>query len=268
MNYVQFNFENRNESEQEILIALLSDFPFEGFEQELNKLSALIKENNLNLELMDFITSLNFSSKEIIEEINWNEKWEKEYEPIIINNKLAIRATFHKPIKGVEKEIVITPQMSFGTGHHATTQLMLSQMSKIDFTNKAVFDYGTGTGVLAIYAEMLGAKEILAVDIDEWSYKNAQENVERNECTRITLHQSDLEIMQEQQFDIILANINLHILSNRMKDLFNMLLPQGILLLSGILKDDKTKITEIVKPYLNEIQVFELNSWLALVAKN
>ncbi len=134
--------------------------------------------------LNDLTSSLQLSfSKTIIEETNWNQVWESNFDPVIVDDFVAVRAHFHEPIKNVQHEIVITPKMSFGTGHHATTYMMMQQMRELDFAGKNVFDFGTGTGVLAILAEKLGAQKVIAIDNDDWSIENADENVKRNNCT-------------------------------------------------------------------------------------
>src|SRR5205085_7037613 len=135
------------------------------------------------------------------------EEWEKNFERVIIDDFVAIRAPFHKPIQKVTHEIVITPKMSFGTGHHATTFMMIQQMQDVDFKNKKVLDFGTGTGILAILAEKLGATKITAIDNDEWSISNANENIKTNNCRNIQLLLSDSPMLS-QKFDVILANIN------------------------------------------------------------
>ena len=133
---------------------------------------------------MTVLSHFKFIFKEtLIPEANWNQVWESNFDPVIVDDFVAIRADFHEPVKGVSLEIIITPKMSFGTGHHATTYMMIEQMRELDFTGKSVFDFGTGTGVLAILAEKLGANKVIAVDNDEWSIENAEENFEKNNCT-------------------------------------------------------------------------------------
>ena len=155
MNYLQFSFETDHQDKIEELIALLNEQGFEGFEEEDKMLKAFIPEEKFNSvefdKMVELFTSLAYT-KSIIENINWNQQWEESFEPVIVNGFVAIRAHFHQPIAGVKYEIVITPKMSFGTGHHATTHMMLQQMEQIDFTGKKVLDFGTGTGVLAILA--------------------------------------------------------------------------------------------------------------------
>ena len=179
-NYIQIEFQEISRQEQsEILIAQLSEIGFEGFEENENKLKHLfLKRILMKVFLQIYCSSLQLAFiKTIIEETNWNEVWESNFDPVIVDDFVAIRADFHEPIKDVQFEIIITPKMSFGTGHHATTYMMMQQMREIDFTGKTVFDFGTGTGVLAILAEKLGAENVLAIDNDEWSIENAAENI-------------------------------------------------------------------------------------------
>src|SRR5579875_1868909 len=162
MNSIQISIE-ANEEQQEILVSQLSEFEAVGFEQTENFLIAYF--NEISFKSYDVIELLKGYSFHVttIEEKNWNEVWESNFQPVIVNNFCAIRAEFHEPIKNVEHEIIITPKMSFGTGHHATTYMMIEQMQQIDFKDKTVFDFGTGTGILAILAEKLGAKKITAI---------------------------------------------------------------------------------------------------------
>ena len=146
----------------------------------------------------------------------------------------------------VAHEVVITPKMSFGTGHHATTWMMIRQMKEIDFKDKVVFDFGTGTGVLAILAEKLHAKKIIAADIDDWSIENARENISLNQCTRIHILQMD-SMSTDDVFDIILANINKNVLLDNMEKMAGQLKNKGVLLLSGLLTSDETDIVQSAK---------------------
>src|SRR6476661_5603092 len=233
-NYIEIKIENISSAQSEILIAQLSEIGFEGFEEGESFLSAYIDQEALNeIELKNLVSSHDLTySKNLIEQKNWNEEWEKNFEPVIIDDFVTIRAEFHKPIKNVEHEIIITPKMSFGTGHHATTYMMIQQMRNIDFKNKSVFDFGTGTGVLAIIAEKLGAAKIIAIDNDEWSISNANENIERNNCKNIQLLLSDSPLVSNR-FDVILANINKNVILQYLEVLSNLLIENGQLLVSG-----------------------------------
>jgi ribosomal protein L11 methyltransferase len=205
-------------------------------------------------------------SKTIIEETNWNEVWESNFQPVIVDLFVGIRAGFHNAIKDVEHEIVITPKMSFGTGHHATTYMMIEQMKNISFAGAAVFDFGTGTGILAILSEKLGAGKILAVDHDDWSIENAKENVVQNNCTRVEIRKADsARVEADFRFDIILANINKNVILDNFSILAKQLSPKGVLIISGLLKEDEIdilgKIGELgLRPGIR----LERHNWLCL----
>ncbi len=249
----------------DLIIAALQQTA-EGFEETENGLKVIFLEENYSKAEIDELASayqLAFETEEIAPQ-NWNAIWESNFSPVIVDDFVGIRASFHEPLQNVQHEIVITPKMSFGTGHHATTHLMMQQMRKVSFPGKSVFDFGTGTGVLAILAHRLGAKSLLANDIDEWSILNAQENFEHNDTTGIRLIQSDSAIMG-QHFDIILANINRNVLLDNMKDLSSQLNAGGQLILSGILEDDFDIIKETAEN--NQLPLTEKNArnnWLCL----
>lgn len=249
------------EDQQEILISQLSNLGVEGFEQTETHLIAYFNEGTfksyeINEVLKDFLFTVNN-----IEEKNWNEVWENNFQPVIVEDFCAIRAEFHEAIPGVEHEIVITPKMSFGTGHHATTYMMMDHMRTIDFKNKAVFDFGTGTGILSILAEKLGAAKVFGIDVDHWSIANAKENIEKNNCSKILL-QLTSQIPQES-FDVILANINRNVLLQYMPELEDRLNKNGCLLLSGLLASDEKHITSASR--LEVIKQSERNNWISLL---
>jgi ribosomal protein L11 methyltransferase len=231
--------------EKERLIAELSEINFYAFDEERNYLNAYIKEEDFKEEKLKEILKGQFDfAKNIIEEENWNAQWESSIQPVIINDFAAIRPSFHEPIEGVKHDLIITPKMSFGTGHHATTFLMIESMEKIDFSNKTVLDFGTGTGVLAILAEKLGAKKIMAIDNDEWSIRNAIENIQANHCSRINIElKQDLSALSS--FDIILANINLNVISHESSAMVRLLKLGSFLLVSGFLVKDEIEIQNI-----------------------
>src|SRR5664279_3939273 len=168
-NYIRTEIVTISAEQSEILIAALSESQFYAFEQEENSLLAYIKQEDFNEEkLKTLLPETVVYTYSVIEDRNWNEEWESGFQPITVHNFVGVRASFHEPLKNVEHDIIITPKMSFGTGHHATTFLMIELMEKIDFKNKRVLDFGTGTGILAILAEKLGAASVLAIDYDEW----------------------------------------------------------------------------------------------------
>jgi ribosomal protein L11 methyltransferase len=241
--HIQITFPNLQPEQQELLIAHLFEAGFEGFEQNENDLKAFIPQEAYDKKLLEELTfkyHLIFS-EQIIPEQNWNAKWESGFQPVIVDDFVAIRADFHKQIPGIKHEIIITPKMSFGTGHHATTYMMVQRMKQIDFNGKTVFDFGTGTGILAILAEKLGAIEVVAIDNDDWSITNAAENFERNKCGKIKLGKDDSP-HGDKRFDIILANINKNVILEHFALLIKQLKTKGILLLSGLLEKDEKDI--------------------------
>ncbi|RYG05685.1 MAG: 50S ribosomal protein L11 methyltransferase [Chitinophagaceae bacterium] len=243
--HTRINIRSDNSEQKEILIALLADAGFDGFEEQPGSLSAFIEADAYDEGVLNDILGgfeLTFH-KENIPERNWNAEWEKDFVPVTVNQFCAVRAGFHPPVPDVKHDIIVTPRMSFGTGHHATTWLVLSGMEPIDFQGKTVLDYGTGTGVLAILAEKLGATRTLAIDNDKWSIENAADNFSENECTGIELVESS-EIETTEQFDVILANINRNVLLARMQELAQHLKKDGVLLMSGLLAGDQEIISE------------------------
>lgn len=263
MNSIQISIE-ANEGQQEILISQLSDLGADGFEQTENYLIAYFNANSFNsYEINELLKKYSFTTK-TIEERNWNEVWESNFQPVIVDDFCAIRAEFHQAIKDVEHEIIITPKMSFGTGHHATTFMMIEQMREIDFRKKIVFDFGTGTGILSILAEKLGALKIESIDVDEWSIANAKENVERNACTKISLALSSQ--IPNDTFDIILANINRNVILHYLPQLSRSLKENCYLLLSGLLTSDEKDIIEACNHvHLNFVNRTERNNWVSLL---
>nr|HPH32305.1 50S ribosomal protein L11 methyltransferase [Chitinophagaceae bacterium] len=177
-NYIEITFPVTDTELQQVLIAQLSEEGYEGFEENDSSLKAFIPEAGYEKEKVQNIADAHLVtfSATLIESQNWNAVWESNFDPVVVDDFVAVRAGFHEPVAEVELEIVITPKMSFGTGHHATTYMMMRQMRQLDFTGKKVFDFGTGTGVLAILAEKRGAADVYAIDYDDWSIENATEN--------------------------------------------------------------------------------------------
>jgi ribosomal protein L11 methyltransferase len=243
MNTIKLKFEQLNEEQSDLVAALLSNENIEGFEHVENDFFAYFTEINFDKKIVDdLLAPFQFKyTQELIAPQNWNESWEKNFEPIRLNEQVGVRAHFHPPFNNVKYDIEITPKMSFGTGHHATTQLMLAYGCETDFTNKTVFDFGCGTGVLAIFASLKQAKYVVGIDDDPWSVENALENCARNHCNHITISIDDIETFHEP-FDIILANINLNILIQYKNHLKKLLNPQGGLFLSGLMTSDKEQI--------------------------
>jgi ribosomal protein L11 methyltransferase len=265
-NYIAITFSAIQPEQQELVIANLAEAGYEGFEEKETELKAFVPEAAFEPSLLKelaFKYQLTYTVQTIAAQ-NWNAVWESNFQPVLVDDFVAVRAHFHEAAKGVEHEIVITPKMSFGTGHHATTFMMMQQMRNIDFRNKTVFDFGTGTGVLAILAGKLGAKKILAIDNDDWSIENAAENFSRNNCETIDLKKADTAAAGEP-FDIILANINKNVILENMAVLAGQVIPGGALLFSGLLKEDEK---DIVASAEKQMLVFagrtEKDNWLCL----
>lgn len=261
--YCKLFFNNVDISAQEILIAQLLELGFESFEQSYNTLSAYIPENNFNEQQLQTVIHHPYQTETIAPQ-NWNEHWEKSFDPVIVDAFCCIRASFHPPHFGTTHDIIITPRMSFGTGHHATTWLMVKIIQQTNLSGKSVFDFGTGTGVLAILAEKCGAALITAIDNDEWSIANAKENIQSNNCKKISLRVADTFNTQEM-FDVILANINKHVIIKQFDPMVQHLRNDGVLILSGLLQSDMPAITmKINDAGLVLIEVSEKSEWIAL----
>lgn len=267
MDYIDVCFFTADEAKRELLIAELAEMNVSGFEEKDDALHAYFEQVNFNEQDINNAAlrhDLKYTFENISEQ-NWNTTWESNFQPVIVEDFVTVRADFHDLIVKTPYEIRITPKMSFGTGHHATTQLMMMQMKNIDFKNKSVLDFGTGTGILAILAEMLGANDVIAIDNDEWSYNNAIENVERNNASNIKVKLGSLENEPDRNFDIILANINRHILLQYMTDMYKQLKADGILLMSGLLAEDESIIVNAAKDagFIHR-ETSALNNWIAL----
>lgn len=269
--YIEYNFTvTPKEPATEILVAELGNVGFESFVENDNGVTAYIQKNEWNPSILDEIFvlssnefSIDYNQKEVAQ-TNWNAEWEKNFNPIQVENLVSIRAPFHEN-PNLPYDIVIEPKMSFGTGHHETTHMMVQHLIALDVTNKKTLDMGCGTGILAIFAEMKGAKPIDAIDIDNWCYQNSTENVERNHCSNISVYEGDASLLKDKKYDIIIANINRNILLNDMKVYTNCLNNNGVLLLSGFYKEDITIINEEVTKYnLSLTKTIERNNWVAL----
>lgn len=263
--YVEISF-SPGTATNEMLLAALAGAGFEGFEEREDCLHAFILEEEFDETLARRIADSfqeDFTLR-IIQPINWNEAWEAGFEPVLVGEFAAIRAHFHPEVPGVRHEIIITPKMSFGTGHHATTYLMIDAISGIDFNGKAALDFGTGTGILAILAEKCGASRVVAIDNDEWSISNARENIATNGCNRIELLMGDTARVHGT-FDIILANINRNVILDNLDVLVSQLASGGTLLLSGLLVEDEHAIDQACRAlYLKLVERSERSNWLCL----
>ena len=270
MDYIKITFTDLQPEQREILIAQLADAGYEGFEEKDTGLDAFINSKSFDKLILNEI-SFKYQTpytKEKIAETNWNKVWESNFEPVIVNDYVAIRADFHKPITNTQFEIVITPKMSFGTGHHATTHMMIELMKEIDLNGRSVLDFGTGTGILAILAERSGAKNIVAIDNDDWSITNAEENFKKNNCNKIILRKAS-DATSEIKFDIILANINKNIILENLVLLKEQLNKGGQILLSGLLESDKEEILNVSSElHLKLKKKLIRNNWIALQLHN
>ena len=254
----------------EILIAELGSIGFESFVENEKGVVAYIQEKDWNQNILDDIFVLNSEElsisyqKETIRQTNWNREWEKNFNPIAVDGLVSIRAPFHENPK-LKYDIVIEPKMSFGTGHHETTHMMIQHLLELDLKNKKVLDMGCGTGILAIFAEMKGAYEIDAIDIDNWCYQNSIENCERNNCKNIKVFEGDARLLVNKKYDLIIANINRNILLNDIKTYVKNLNEEGVLLLSGFYKEDISVIEDETSKYgLYLTKSLERNNWVAL----
>lgn len=272
-NYIAYHFKiEPKDPGAEILLAELGELPFDSFVETEEGLSAYIQVNDNTTDLLNDVYILNnpefkvsYQTEEI-EQVNWNEEWEKNFEPINVDDLCYVRAPFHEA-KNVPYEIVIEPKMSFGTGHHETTFMMMKHLLNIDVTGMEVLDMGCGTAILAILALMKGAKHADAIDIDNWCYLNSIENAERNNITNIDVYEGDAEILADKtnKYDLVIANINRNILLNDMEAYAKTLKTGGIILFSGFYTED---IAEIEKT-ANQQNMFldfqlERNNWASL----
>jgi ribosomal protein L11 methyltransferase len=269
--YIGYHFQvSPLELGSEILIAELGEKAFESFIETETGISAYVQKDLWNENIIEDIQILDNSEFNIsytfeeIEQVNWNEEWEKNFEAIEVDGKCHVRAPFHEKTNA-EYDIVIEPKMSFGTGHHETTHMMIQHILETDFTNKKTLDMGCGTAILAILAEMKGAQPIDAIDIDNWCYLNSIENAERNNCKHISVYEGDASLLAGKKYDFIIANINRNILLNDMQQYVDCLNENGILFLSGFYTEDIPVITEsCTSKGLSYVKQFERNNWVAL----
>lgn len=230
---------------RDIFIANLAELGFESFVETNTGVLSYIQEPLFKPDMIAPVKEheqVTHSSVKLIEEQNWNEAWEKNFDPVFVEDKLAIIAPFHARPEGFQQVITIMPKMSFGTGHHQTTRLVSKAMFNIDFKNKHVLDMGTGTGVLAILAEKLGAASVYAPDIDPWSFENALENCQTNNCQLVEVALGGDELLGQKIFHIILANINKNVLIRHFSVYSASLEDQGLLLISGFFETDQSDL--------------------------
>lgn len=269
--YIEYNFKiTPPQPGTEILIAELGQAGFESFVENEEGVEAYIQKEEWNEDILQDIFILKSAEFEItfqqkeIAQVNWNEEWEKNFNPIVVADTCAVRAPFHIPFN-VEYEIIIEPKMSFGTGHHETTFMMLQHILETNCDGKRVLDMGCGTAVLAILAEMRGAKSLDAIDIDEWCVTNSIENLERNNCSRTTTSLGGADVIPTKpKYDIVIANINRNILLEDMATYVSVLEKGGVLFLSGFYKEDLPIITNCCNNLgLTFVQNKVKNNWIA-----
>jgi ribosomal protein L11 methyltransferase len=242
----------------EIFIARLNEIKYESFSTDEFGLKAYIRSDLFNkkklTEIVDDISSFTKIDLSInaIKKENWNADWENNYSPVHINKDCVIRAHFHDRFPNIEHEIIITPKMSFGTGHHETTFLVMNQIFELNLEGKQVLDIGSGTGVLSILASKLGAKKIVGIDIDKWAYENAIENSKLNNISNIQFIEGTAESIGKKMYDVVLANINRNIILADIQKYTRAMRPKSDMILSGFLKQD-------VKIILNKIKQLKFN---------
>jgi ribosomal protein L11 methyltransferase len=273
MDYIQYSFTvTPPEPGSDILIALLADLGFESFTQSETGLEAYIQgefDNASSIKELSFEDfSFSFTRTEI-PKTNWNEEWEKNFNPVYVDDLVCIRAHFHAASDKVKHDIVITPKMSFGTGHHDTTWLVSKTMFSLDFKNTNVLDMGCGTGILAILSKQLGATTILGIDIDDWSIENSIENAGINHASDIEFKKGDATLLPTKEtFDIVLANINKNVLKKDLPAYFIALKKEGYLLLSGFFTTDVDELKQLAQSIgFTFIESYNKNEWAVIKLK-
>jgi len=270
MNYYELKLNAITEEMKEILMAELSELGFESFLEEQDGINGYIPVSRYQgktilsyLEKKSQTIGLTYELKKIKAE-NWNAIWESQYKPVLVEKKCLVRAPFHDAQHGVIYDIVIEPKMSFGTAHHETTTLMIGMLMKENVKGMDVLDMGCGTGVLAILAFKMGAGSVDAIDLDEWAYQNAKENILKNNAHSISVIQGDVRKIPAQEYDLILANINRNVLLDDIPLYAQHLSHPGILLLSGFYLDDLPLVSRRAKENNLELSTSgSRNNWVA-----
>lgn len=259
----------------DIMMAMLGDMGFESFVETDNGFEGYIPVPLYQPSMLDEVElpveGVGFTyADEKIPDQNWNKVWEENYfKPIVIGEECLVRSPFHEPVPGVKYEILIEPKMSFGTGHHETTSLMVEFILKLDVAGKRVLDMGCGTGILGILAAMRGAQNVKGIDIDQWCYENTLENIEKNNISNMTVAVGDASALGDEHYDVILANINRNILLNDMHHYSSVLNPGGVLIMSGFYSEDLPMIDEMAKKLnLSKITSKINNNWVAVAYRS
>ncbi|MFT6815006.1 MAG: ribosomal protein L11 methyltransferase [Sphingobacteriales bacterium] len=268
--YLEIRIESQNEDFYSILSAELSELGYESFVEEEDALLAYVDQKlfeakdleNLQLKYQPEFSF--FYKKKAVENKNWNKEWEESYQPLILDSNWIVRATFHKPNPGIKNEIIINPEMAFGTGHHATTESMMRLISAHDWKDKQVADLGCGTAILGIMASKLGAKSVLAIDNDENAVRASIKNGELNDITNMVVKEGTVKIIDNGSFYGIFANITRNILLEEIPIYSNLLETDGILLLSGFYMEDLSKVEAKANQHnLKLINKLDTNNWAA-----
>jgi ribosomal protein L11 methyltransferase len=269
MSWLVYEFVSSDENEREFLMSLLAESGFDSFEETTSSVKAYVQNGvvtdiGVREVLYDHdLKDIQFQKYEL-ENKNWNEEWEKNFQPVLIAGQVAIRAPFHEPMEA-GYEIVIEPKMSFGTGHHETTALVIELMLAEEFKDKNVLDFGSGTGILSILASKLGAHSVLAIDNEEWAFNNCLENTERNSVVNVKAIFGDESFMFTELYDIVLANINRNVILANLKDWRKLMHKNGVMIVSGILIADETDILDEAKRNgLQSKQILRRNGWMAI----
>lgn len=268
--YIEYTFQvSPLQPTSDILIAELGEVGFESFVEDETGVLAYIQKEDWSIDILNAINILNNPNFEInhtykeIEQENWNATWEQNFQPIIVDDMCMIRAPFHEK-SNATYDIVIEPKMSFGTGHHETTHMMIQHLLDLNLENSSVLDMGSGTGVLAILSALRGATTVDAIDVDNWCYLNAKENVERNNVDFINVYEGDASLLKDQKYDLIIANINRNILLVDIPKYLGCLKQDGVLLLSGFYTEDLSLITQkCLDVGLRFEKNLEKNNWVA-----
>jgi len=272
MSYLELSFSPlHTEDDKSVLTAELFEAGFNSFNEEENQLLAYIDPEVFNENICREITFLkmhpevNFTVR-ALEDINWNKEWESNYQPVTIAGKCHVRAPFHPALRDAVYEIIIEPKMAFGTAHHETTQLMAGWMMDLDVSGKDILDMGCGTGILAILANKMGARNVIGIDNDEWAWRNAMENFRINGVTETNAFLGDAALIRQESFDMILANINRNVLLQDMKKYSVALRKDGMLLLSGFYHKDIEAIVACASDFgLHLSGKRILNAWAVLL---
>lgn len=255
-------------AQQLMLVRDLEQLPFNGFEETLDQVVAYVQLDLVDDEFQAKLSAILNAydapyQRELIPGQNWNAQWEASFQPVRVGDFVGVRAEFHPPSTGLKYDLVIHPRMAFGTGHHATTYLMMKGMEQLGFSGKRVFDFGCGTGILAILAEKLGAGTIDAVDIEAAATENTIVNMEANQVSLTQVYTGSLDAVPPTTYDIILANINRNVILASLGALYQRIEKEGDLLVSGILLQDQEKVeTAAAENGWQLIKVQARNGWL------